>query len=133
TTVFRSPESPRREKPPPSQLAEEAASARDGIRVNPARQIAPATSRPDRPVLQPPFVLAAASSVSNPVKADLLVSGCVADLPATRYRQETPPGRGEGQDSDERRGCGDERPPVADEEEAADRVGARSPSGARED
>src|SRR3989440_12315496 len=51
TTVFRSPESPRREKPPPSQLADEAAKARDGVSASAARQIAPAAKRPDRPLL----------------------------------------------------------------------------------
>src|SRR5207245_5533781 len=79
--------SPRTKKPPPSQLAEEAANARDGIRVSPARQIATAASRPDRPVLQPAFVLATDSSISSSVKADLLVLGCVARPSATRDRK----------------------------------------------
>src|SRR5207253_478029 len=81
-------------------------------------------------VLQPAFVLPTDSSISSSVKADLLVSGCVARPSATRYRHETPPGRGEGHDSDERPRRGDERSPDADEEEPPDRVGARSPPGA---
>jgi hypothetical protein len=45
TTVFWSPESPRREKPPPSQLADEAADAADGTSVTAPTQRATAATR----------------------------------------------------------------------------------------
>src|SRR5438132_3733074 len=116
TTLFWSPESPRREKPPPSQLAEEAAKARCGTSVSRARQIAaPAARSQGAPFGQPAFVVAVASSISRPVKTDLLVRVSGTTFLATCWAHETPPSRDEGQASDQRRLRGDGRLPNVDE------------------